>query len=459
MPTSSSRVDYHWHPTVHEQWAGEQLYFWKLSFSPTYDRDRIVSGIRRALELQGATAFTMYELFAGGYDIFLRTWLPTSQGAFESALHESLGQYTVVAQAFWVNRIISHWPWETAAGELGMREVPPNVLRNRLPDAEILKINERRFPKARREEYESDNLIVRLPRKKGVKFFTVISTSNQGLTTYATQRLEERIKEVFRLAERIKEKSLYQGVGFGQYLLMGRTTDYFAIDRELTQPLNDVAEPAVYGTRTITFPVSRQDFLAACYDLRVDAVGGAAHTAAEALEGDESQTLEVKGSAFANLDRWLHTEDGLDYDDRLADGLLKAITSLLNADGGTVVVGALERSRFDEHPRLAEMPRLGEYLISGIELDIDGEDWDRWERRLRGLIQNRIEPSAVQWVSVSREEVEGRTVGVISVRAGDRWFYHSPASDSRPRFWVRQGNRTSELLGPEGDVYRHEKAR
>lgn len=459
MPSRNSSVDYHWHPSVHQQWAGEQLYFWKLSFAPTYDRERIVAGIRKALAQQGATAYTIYELFAGGYDVFLRVWLPTSQGAFESSLHDALGSYTVVAQAFWVNRIISHWPWALEGGGLGMREVPANVLRNRLPDEEIRKINRRQFPRGRREEYERENLIARLPRKKGVKFFTVISNNDQPLTTYARQRLEERIQEVFRSAERIKEKSLYGGVGFGQYLLMGRTLDYFAIERELTEPLNLAADPAIYGTRTITFPVSRQSFLDACYDLRVDGSGDSPHSAAEALEESESQTLEVKGSAFANLDRWLHTEEEPRYDDKIADGALKAITALLNADGGTIVIGALERGRFDDHPQMAEMPRIGDHIVVGLETDVDGDDWDRWERRLRVLLEKRIDPPSAQWISISREEVEGRTVGLVSVRAGDRWFYHRPSSDSRPRFWVRQGNRTSELLGPEGDVYRQEKAR
>ena len=456
----STRVDYHWHPSVHQRWAGEQLYFWKLSFAPTYDRERIVAGIRTALAQHGATAYTIYELFAGGYDIFLRTWLPTSQGAFESDLHEALGSYTVVAQAFWVNRIICHWPWEVAPGEMGMREVPANVLRNRLPDDEIRKINQRQFTKGRREEYEKENLIARLPRKKGIKFFTVISTNDQPLTTFARQRLEERIQEVLREAELIKEKSLYGGVGFGQYLLMGRTSDYFAIERELTEPLNLAADPAIYGTRTITFPVSREGFLDACYDLRVDGAAATPHSAAEALEESESQTLEVKGSAFANLDRWLHTEEKkTSLDDKIADGTLKAITGLLNADGGTIVIGALERSRFDDHPELAGRPRIGDYVVVGLDCDVDGEDWDRWERRLRVLLEKRIDPPSAQWISISQEKVEGRNVGVVSVRAGDRWFYHLPNSDSRPRFWVRQGNRTSELLGPVGDVYRQEKAR
>lgn len=453
------KTSYHWHPEIHETWAKEHLYFWKLSFSPTYDRERVVAGIRVALERQGATAFTVYELFAGGFDIFLRVWLPTSQGAFENDLHEALGSYTLISQAFWVNRVISYWPWESEPGNLDIRQVPANVLRNRLPDAEISKINRRALTKAKREEYEGENLIAPLKRRKGIKFFTAISTHNQAFTAYATQRLETRIKEVLRAAEKIEEKSLYAGVGFGQYLILGRTKDYFAIERELTGALNDAVDPAVYGARTITFPVSREDFLDACYDLRTEDKPSSAHSASEALAGDESQTVEVKGSAFASLKRWLHRGEAPAYEDAVADSLLRAITGLLNADGGTVVIGALERGRYDGHEKLADRPRLGSYVVCGIGEDVDGKDWDRWERRLWGLIESRIQPSAMQWIAISGEEIEGQPVGLVSVKAGNRWFYHLPAENPRPHFWVRQGNRTNEKAGPEGDDYRAEKAR
>lgn len=453
------KTSYQWHPEIHERWGKEHLYFWKLSFSPTYDRELVIKGIDTALKQQGATAYTVYELFAGGYDIFLRVWLSTDRIAFESALHEALGTYTVVAQALWVNRVICYWPWESAPGELDIRKVPENVLENPLPRHEIERINRREISKAERDRYQSENLIAPLKRRKGIKFFTAISTHSQAFTTYATQRLEARIKDVFRKAEKIEEKSLYAGVGFGQYLLMGRTSDYFAIERELTTPLNDAVDPSVYGARTITFPVSSQDFLASNYELHTDGKAGSVHSAAEALAEGETHEVEVKASAFTSVMRWLQDGTKPKPEDAVADSLLRAVTGLLNADGGAVVVGALERSRFDSHERLEGRPRLGEWVVCGIEGDVDGGDWDRWQRRLWNLLESRIEPSAMQWVSIARADIEGRTVGMVSVKAGNRWFYHYPKDDPRPHFWVREGNRTTEKSGPDGDAYREEKRR
>lgn len=457
---SNRRTVYQWHPEVHHHWAREQLYFWRLAFSPTYDRERIVGALRTAFELHGATAYTVYELFAGGYDVFVRVWLRSSQGAFENDLHQLLGQYTVVSQSFLVNKIIVHWPWETEPGALDLRAVSPQALRHRLTPQEISRINAGELGKQEREEYEQLNLIAPIKRKKGIKFFTVISAHQQAMTTYATQRLELRIREVLGAAQGIQEKSLYRGVGFGHYLLMGRVADYFAIERELTEPLNAAVDPTTYGARTTTFPVSRPDFLDYRYDLKVDDDAPTALSAAEALQQDESQTLEVKGSAFASLDRWLRGDGVLEYDDQLVDrGVLKAVTALLNSDGGTVLIGALERTRFDSDEKLVDCPRRGPYVVLGIEADINGDDWDRYERRLRVLFEKRVRPDPNRWLSISRDSIDGRSVAMLTVRPGKDWFYHYAASDSHPHFWVREGARTTELTGPESDVYRRERSR
>ncbi len=455
-----SGASYQWHPDVHRRWGGEQLYFWHLAFNPTYDRDKIVAGLETVFERHGVTAYTVYELFAGGYDIFLRVWLPTSQRAFENDLHDVLSEYTIAPKAFWVDRIILHWPWEGEPGALTMRQVSDDVLRQRLPDAEIARINAGGLSRSQRAPHEARNLIAKVPRRKGIKFFTLVTTPHQSLTRYATQRLEDRILEVLRASSGIFEKSVYSGAGFGLYLIMGRVTDYFAIERELTTPLNLAADPSLFGARTTTFPVSCPEFLTSRYELRIDDTGPAARSAEDALGESESQTLEVKGSAFANLDRWLHAGGKLVADDRVVDhGLLKAVTGMLNADGGTVLIGALERARFEEETKLKELPRRGEYVVVGIESDQHGEDWDRYERRLRALLKSRIKPDPTTRVGLAREEIDGRTVVVITVYPSEDWFYHYPAGNEAARFWVRQGNATHALEGPDSDAYRREKGR
>jgi hypothetical protein len=459
MPSRGNSKAIQWHPSIREAWAGEHLYFWRFAFSPTYDRDRIVAGFRKVLALHGVSEYTIYELFAGGYDVFLRVWLPTSQGAFESDLYQEFGPHNVVTQSFWVDRILVHWPWESD-GEAAIRQVDQALLRKRLPGGEIERINSGDITAAQRTKYEEKNMIVGIQRRKGVKFFTSISVGSGGLPTYALQRLENRIISVLQEASKIREKSLYSGIGFGQYLVMGRAGNFFDIEKEITRPLNNVVDPAIFGARTTTYPVSMPDFLDAKYDLRLGEAQSVPHSAAEALEEDESQTLEVKGSAFVKLERWLTGDGVLDHDDSLADkGILKAITGLLNADGGTLLIGALERQRFESVSQVSECPRYGNYIVVGIGQDTDGTDWDRYERRIRVLLEKRIQPDPNGWVSIAREEMGGRQLAVITVRPADEWFYHYMSSEPRPRFWVRQGNRTVELMGRDSDIYRREKPR
>jgi len=122
--------------------------------------------------------------------------LPTSQGAFASSLHQTLGQHVIVAQPFSVERVIAHWPWELPSGALGIRPIPANVLRHRLPNHEIARINNRRLTRAERADYEAQNVIAPVKRGAGIKFFTAVTTNNTPLTAYATERLEEKIKMV-----------------------------------------------------------------------------------------------------------------------------------------------------------------------------------------------------------------------------------------------------------------------
>lgn len=66
-----------WHHSVHEDLAGESLYFWRLGFSPTYPRDQAVAGVLAAAARHDVRSLFSYELF-GSYDLLIRTWLPSA---------------------------------------------------------------------------------------------------------------------------------------------------------------------------------------------------------------------------------------------------------------------------------------------------------------------------------------------------------------------------------------------
>jgi hypothetical protein len=271
MQPEDQKTDYYWHPFVHEEWAKEKLYFWRLGFSPTYDRDRIVNGIRQALDRHNATVFTIYELCAGEHDMFLRVWLVDHPDAFQTTLYTTLAErgFQVTPERFHVDRIIVHWPWEAEPNSLTMRPLCVHAPYDPLPDAEIAKINSGAITESQSMVYQKHNLITPVWPTLGVKFFTVIG-QHRALNLGDRERLEARIKEVFREAASIYDKSLYAGLGLGEYLLMGRASDYFAIEREVTVPLNKSVDFNGFGARTMTHPCSREEFLDARYDLKVN---------------------------------------------------------------------------------------------------------------------------------------------------------------------------------------------
>lgn len=453
-----------WHPAVHETWGHERLYFWRLAFSPTYDRGRITAALLQAIESHGVEAFTIYELFGGGYDILLRVWLPVTHSDFQATLEHLLRDYAVVMQSFAVTKTVAHWPW-TDPSTGGLRQVSKARLRERLPNADILRLNSGRLQDAELERYQRENLIAPAPHGRGIKFAVVISAHHHPMTPYTIDRLESRLQEVLTDATHVTEKSLYAGIGFGQYLIMGRVKDYFAITREITEPINTAVDPATFGARTTTFLVSTPSALASRDELRTTEDGPGSRTLADYLHAEESQTLEVKGSAFFDIDRWAFGK-GTGDDKRVTDGLLRAITGMLNADGGTVVVGALERKRYRPTDNLAGYSTFGHYVCIGIEFDLGDRDWDHYERRLRQTLESRVKPDPNPWLVLTPTPFEGTVMCVITITTpvrdsdlGARWFYHEPDNDKRPRFWVRRGNRTIELSGPALDDYRFEKAR
>ncbi len=270
MPSNRPLNVDQWHPDVHKKWAHEELYFWKLGFTPIYNRDQIVKGIEDALAKQVATSFTIYELKAGPEDIIVRVWLPTEAEPFDDAVRECLKRYRVKADSFRVERIIAHWPWQTESDVLAVRPVLERTLNEPRPDEEILKINTRTPSRALRKRYEALKLIARSRSRKGVTFFTVIGRLDRARDQDNRQTLEEHIKSVLRNAASIDEKSLYAGSGSGEYLLVGRAREYFAIEREITRPLNEKVDPGIDGARTMTFPTSRPNPLATRDDLKVD---------------------------------------------------------------------------------------------------------------------------------------------------------------------------------------------
>ena len=459
--------EWQWHPSLHMSWADERLYFWRMAFSPTYDRAKVKTLLDSSMAAHGVSSFAIYELFGGGYDILLRVWLSSPHRELEDGLHHALREYAVVMQAFSVTDIVTHWPWaDPKTGRL--TKVSPEHLKQRLPDDEIAALATGKLRKEQRQHYIAEKLIADTPsvtRSRHIKFVTVVSAHHQPMSHYAVARFQDGLLGVLTAASGVTEKSLYAGLGFGQYLLMGRVKDYYDINAQIAEPIHAAVDPAMFGARTTTALVSTPYLLSFRDDIPRREQEPGALTLEQYLAQDESHTLEIKGSALVDIDRWALGDGQVAEADTVSDGgFLRAVTGMLNADGGTLIIGALEGRRYESAGKLADKVVVGKYLCLGIDIDRRQRDWDEYERKLRELLRARVRPDPNPWLELVPETAGGCTLCVVTVRLpdrrgapGGRWFYHYPGKQGQATFWARQGNRTVQLSGPDLDVYRVEK--
>jgi len=171
------------------------------------------------------------------------------------------------------------------------------------------------------------------------------------------------------------------------------------------------------------------------------------------LAEDESQTFEVKAAGLTNMDRWIKG-DGRQVETKDAIRRVgRAIVALLNTDGGVVLLGALEETKFpkgeDRHGRLRARSalRVGSFLAVGVDHEIERRGgWDPYVLHLRRQLLHRIGEDAGFWVEqfekrlvkVSNSDV--RTLVAIPVRKPDRWF-----SLDGEEFIVRRGPESVKL--------------
>ena len=466
---------FQWNHRVHEMWGQERLIFWRLAFSPTYDRDAVLSALRDVMKKNRVSSYVFYEL-AGVYDLLLRIWLPSSvtQEEFKRSLREHLGSTDLqVCDDFNVTQVVVHWVWDSE--KTGDNCIPPpSVLNHCLSKQEIADIESGRLTQTQRLEFEKMNLIAPCDVESGITFITVIPPSIQYRSSRANDRLRDRLKGILLQAQHVHEASLYEGLGFGQFLLLGKVPHehFFKINDEIIEEINNL-NVQDFGVRTYTHIGCNPNFLDFQEHLSPIGQAGASlgkapeQTINEVLNAEESESLEFKGSAFVDISRWVHSDESPLSDKITNEGVLKAIVGFLNGKGGKLVIGALEAKRFSDPSsagKLAACPRVGSFICCGVDLELElagAKDWDWFQLRLTDLINTRVIPSPLSFIRIERQEFEGRGLCVVSMHQGKSWFYLREDA-SKPlslKFYVRQGNGTRELNGPDADLHKIEHPR
>lgn len=473
MLQSSFPAGFQWHWKVHLNWARETLVFMFLDFSPTYDQSATVIGLRKFMADQGILSYSFYELSAP-HDVLVRAWLPMRQqaarlqrGLANSWEKSHLVKAPVVLE---VEQIRHHWPWqESDRSKIGEMHRPPKaVLKEGRPARELDLLNDVQraaslagssLPSSGGplegfglsapssevaelvKEYKHLHLITEPAYDPGIRFLILVEDDTAREDLDARARLGDRLAELLDKAQdgaghgepRIWDRSLYSTNGKYPFLILGRVDEspghFHSIGSSLVMEIN--SSLAMAGARTHTSFFQLPGFLDFRDELRINSrPEPEAPDAADLLSREESQTLEVKGSAFTELSEFLKGRSqklkaSTDLDNKALSGLLRAIVGLLNsAEGGNIVVGALEGKKYKGSSRVEELPDEGNFKVWGIEEDLNGSDWDRYTRRLEQVIESRISPNPMWWIRLSPSSVAGGKMAcVISISLPDEWFH------------------------------------
>jgi hypothetical protein len=450
----------HWHSRAHKAWGKERLYFYRLGFAPVYRPSDIEKCLTEVLLSHRVGSYVIYELY-GSWDLLVRLWLPSDvlsedfDAALEGALeHVDLNHLTKFA----VSDISRHWVW--GPGEYP-RPSDTTLATDRPSDQETSAVNGGDPDPALLQRLSEKHVVAEAIYTTGIKFAMIVTPPTAEIGVKQVKHLQEQLVKIVDEAAdmHINDLSLYGGHGFGIALIMGRVElRYFnAIRTALAYRISSGLGPHAIGARTITMIIAGSEFhgFNETLPLANEILDEADITIDEALEKKEDHRAEVKGSAFLDYKRHLVGDGELCENRGVTDALVKAVLGMLNADGGTIVVGALELSKLPQAETLPGSPVGDDRWCVGVEAEWNEEGWDGYERRLDEILLSRISESPGLWIaSIEPQTIDGRTVAGIFIRKPDRFWYYPKDEANKGRFYVRRGASTVELSGPEADAYK-----
>jgi predicted HTH transcriptional regulator len=148
------------------------------------------------------------------------------------------------------------------------------------------------------------------------------------------------------------------------------------------------------------------------------------------IAGGESAGVEFKEAARRN------PYTGKDDGQKMSDNVVKAVAGLLNRSGGTLLIGVADDG-----------------TIKGVEVEYaivnkSKANWDGYQLFLESLLKDKLSiANAFQYYQITPHTIEGKTVCQIRVQAATEPVYVDN------RLYVRSGNQTLELQGPELVAY------
>ncbi len=268
-----------WHHKLHLV-RHESLYFWRLGFAPTYDRDAVAAGLHASAKRYGVRSLISYEVL-GAYDVLIRVWLPEvcRPDHFHATLMNELAPAGLeMCDPFAVSTVARHWPF--SGEKLECADEPDQAHLEEINSAEIQAVEADLA-------HASPALLDRLQQQHilriyepeygvpGVKFAIALA-GDPELPRTAVQELTEDVTAILDAANTLEQRSLYVGSGFGHLLIVGRVvgSEFHTLHSQLISQINVAAIREKYDAHTMTLVSGQQGFHVANEGLALRSANG-----------------------------------------------------------------------------------------------------------------------------------------------------------------------------------------
>lgn len=476
-----------WHDVVHERLENLRLSFFRLSFKPSYDHDRIFETLAAVFERLEISSHIAYQTL-GEYDLLLRLWVPAKREPEEVEL--MLWDALKDLRLWNIDHFRAHTFKHHAQGESPELERPvsDDAVRDvnafneqqgkfiAVPRTPLIQdLVDRRWIAPVRTDARGLRMFITFDHPTGAGFNPPRRTAALNLIRAKCEEVDDRWLKVRGV--RPPQISIYSGGGsMTDFLIMARAPHprFHAFVRDLVLGLLATDLSSVYGIRTYTHVMADRMFTS--FAERRVPVG---YEDVIDPEAAESESLEYKATLSLDI-RALLVAGRRKSDSRRISAVTRAVCGMLNApSGGRLVIGILEAQRESEHHedpkqvvdllsalfgydpqrrREATPPGRFPNAVIGIEAEVgDGNtyvDSDQYVRRVLDALRTQIDPSPLPWLRVDLAPLEERTVCVVTVRPADVWFYAKSDDGRHFDFVVREAASSRVYSGPLMDSYK-----
>jgi hypothetical protein len=455
-----------WHHSAHQRWAQESLHYVRLGFSPVYQKIKTLESLDNYLKDRGITSYGRYEVF-GSIDILLRLWLKKELNVATlcQELRSSLSDCTLI-DVFSVSDTCYHWLWKDPNNPGKM--LAPEL--NKYPPIGLIEAtNKFCLDDKLLEQQINGNLIRKYSPCRGVMFFTFIPQFSGGYK--AVKTITSEIVKDYWNSSAIRDLAVYEGIGLYSVLIKGvvRYSNYDKLSLKLLDHINNIGLYQQVKTETLLVTGDSCDSFHQREYLAVPRNATIAEHSKRSIDYylscDEDESLEIKASIDTPFTRVLLGDGKSDSTPKLAeDGVLKAVASLLNTNGGEVILGMFETSKIPQDKLSSiynQYPHSDKYIVVGIESENNFKDWDKYKLRLVDLINSHIRCDVpigpMEWISIERLSLEqsGLTKSIAIVR-----IQQTPPDilfKIDGKYFKREDNKNAQIEGEY--IYHYKKTR